>query len=133
VIRRSILVGVLLTTAVGLPVAPATGAAGPPTLTLVSPMRVKAGMTLRIHGHHFDARRAHNTVIFRAPSGRLVFVKPRSASRTLLVVRVPGAVRGILSTRGGQPVPTRFRLRVLAGRLGPLTVRRLSPVIVPSP
>ncbi len=102
-----------------------------PTVKLVSPMRVTVGRTLTMRGKHFSPRRRRNTVIFKSPSGRTAFAKPRRASRKRLVLKVPGSVERLLSRRGTKAVPTRFRLRVVVGRTyGEVTPRRRSPVIV---
>ena len=60
-----------------------------PSITRVTPMRVSVGAMLTIRGRNFSRRRTRNTVIFRAPNGRSVFVKPTRASTRKLVVRVP--------------------------------------------
>jgi IPT/TIG domain-containing protein len=101
-----------------------------PTITKVSPMRVAVGAKLTIRGKNFSAKRKRNTVIFRGPSGRTAFAKPKRASRKKLVLRVPPAVARLLGVRAGRPRPTRIKLRVLAGRFGKYTKKRLSPVIV---
>ena len=44
-------------------------------------------------------------------------------------MRVPGAVRRLLSGNASNPRPTRFKLRVLAGKFSKYTTRRLSPVV----
>lgn len=100
-----------------------------PQITRVTPMRVSVGNLLTIRGRNFKAKRTANTVIFRAGNGRTAFAKPRRASRTKLVVRVPAAVARLLTVRSGRQRPTRLRLRVLAGRFSKLTSRRLSPVV----
>ena len=105
-------------------------AAAKPEITRVAPMRVSVGGTLKITGKNFKSKRSANTVIFRAPNGRSAFAKPRRASKTKLVVRVPGSVRRLLSGDANSPRPTRFKLRVLAGKFSRFTSRRLSPVIV---
>jgi hypothetical protein len=130
--RLSLSLLVLAVMALLLPAAaPAQRRANAPAITFVSPMRAQVGDTLVIRGRGFSPRRSRNTVIFRAPSGRTAFAKPRRASRSRLVVRIPGAVARLMSRRNGQPVPTRFRLRILTRRFGRYTIRRLSPVIVP--
>jgi hypothetical protein len=103
-----------------------------PSITRVSPMRVGLNGTITIRGKNFSSRRSGNTVIFRAPDGRTAFVKPTRASSKKLVVKVPAAVTRLFSRSGTTQLPTRFKLRVLSGRFGKFTVRRLSPVIVPS-
>jgi hypothetical protein len=104
--------------------------ASAPSITRVTPMRVSVGATLVIRGKRFSPKRKRNTVIFRAPSGRTAFAKPRRASRRKLVVKVPTTVAKLVSRRSNKAVPTRFKLRVLSGRFSRWTTRRLSPVIV---
>ena len=102
--------------------APAASAAATPTvkkrpsITRVTPMRVKVGAVMTIRGRNFSSRRTRNTVIFRAPDGRSAFVKPRSATSRKLVVVVPAAAGRILGDK-----VTRFKLRVLARRFGAFT------------
>ena len=71
-------------------------------------------------------------MIFRGPDGRSAFAKPRRASRSKLVVTVPPAVARLVAKSSGAPKPTRFKLRVLAGKFSKFTSRRLSPVVVPA-
>ena len=103
-----------------------SAAASAPTITRVTPMRVRVGAVLTIRGRNFKSVRAKNTVIFRAPDGRTAFAKPRRASRTRLVVAVPPAVARLVTLGKA----TRFKLRVLAGKFSRYTSRRLSPVVV---
>jgi hypothetical protein len=106
--------------------------AGTPSITRVAPMRISVGGKLKITGKNFKRKRSANTVIFRAPNGRSAFAKPRRASRRKLVVVVPQAVSRLLPVRNSRQRPTRFKLRVLAGRFSKFTKRRLSPVITGS-
>ena len=103
-----------------------------PQITRVTPMRVRVGALLTIRGRNFKASRSKNTVIFRGPDGRTAFAKPRRASRRMLVVAVPAAVARLVASNAGAPKPTRFKLRVLAGKFSKYTPRRLSPVVVPA-
>lgn len=138
--RRTILICLALALAAALMVPAAAGAATPkkgakastPTIIRVTPMRVRVGAVLTIRGRHFKPARGKNTVIFRGPDGRSAFAKPRRASRTKLVVRVPPAVARLVARSSGTPKPTRFKLRVLAGKFSKFTSRRLSPVVVPA-
>jgi hypothetical protein len=68
-------------------------------------------------------------VIFRNNAGRTAFAKPRRASSTKLVIRVPAAVARLLSVANSKHRPTRLKLRVLAGQFSSFTPRRLSPVV----
>jgi IPT/TIG domain len=131
--RRLIIICLLALSAVAtLAAAPGASASkkGPkPQITRVTPMRISVGNLLTIRGRHFRAKAKRNTVIFRAGNGRTAFAKPRRASRTKLVVRVPGAVARLLTIRNSKQRPTRLKLRVLAGKFSDYTSRRLSPVV----
>lgn len=124
----------LVATAAFAPAAPAIAASKPraakPTIVRVTPMRVEVGEQLTIRGRNFRANRRGNTVIFKGAGGRTAFVKPRSATRRKLVVKVPGSVGRLLVLRDGRQRPTRLKLRVLAGKFSAFTPRRLSPVVV---
>jgi hypothetical protein len=134
--RRALLcVSVLAALVAALPaVASAKGkSAKRPAVTLVSPMRLELGDTVTIRGRNFSPKAGKNTVVFRGPNGRSIFVKPIRASRKRLVVKVPAGLSNLFSTRSGDPVATRFTLQVFANGKRTSTVRRLSPVIVPPP
>ena len=47
----------------------------------------------------FKTARAKNTVIFRASDGRTAFVKPRRATSTKLVLRIPASVARLLKVK----------------------------------
>ncbi len=134
--RRLIAICLTLAAAASLALVPAAFAAkkkakqaSTPEISRVLPMRLGVGETLTLRGKNFSANRKRNTVIFRAPSGRTAFAKPSKASKTKLVVTVPGAVSRLLAKSNGSSVPTRFSLRVLSGSFSKFTGRRLSPVI----
>jgi hypothetical protein len=128
--RRLITICLLALSAVALlAAAPIASAAVKPQITRVTPMRISVGNLLTIRGKHFRARAKGNTVIFRANSGRTAFAKPRRASATKLVVRVPAAVASLLTVKNSKQRPTRLKLRVLAGKFSSYTGRRLSPVV----
>jgi hypothetical protein len=128
--RRLLTISLLALAAALVAVPTAFAASGPePSITRVTPMRVSVGNLLTIRGTHFKARRLKNTVIFRGPDGRTAFAKPRRATRTKLVVRIPAAVSRLLRVSGSRQRPTRLKLRVLAGKFSKFTPRRLSPVV----
>ena len=129
--RRLITICLLaLSAMVMLVTAPAAlGAKPKPKITRVTPMRISVGNVLTLRGTNFKAKRSANTVIFRSPSGRTAFAKPRRASRNKLVVVVPAAVARLLTVDNGDQRPTRLKLRVLAGTFSAFTPRRLSPVV----
>jgi hypothetical protein len=121
----------MLVSAPAASAATATKKAAKPSITRVTPMRISVGARLTIIGKNFKAKPKANTVVFRAPNGRSAFAKPRRASRTKLVVVVPGAVSRLLRGSPSNPKPTRLKLRVLAGKFSAFTPRRLSPVVTP--
>jgi hypothetical protein len=100
-----------------------------PQITRVQPMRVAVGGTLTITGRNFKAQRGKNTVIFRAGNGRTAFAKPRRATTRKLVLRVPASVARLLRLSSSRQMPTRLKLRVLAGKFSKFTPRRLSPIV----
>lgn len=126
--RRLAFLACLLAAGLLLCQASAASAAKGPVVKSVSPMHARVGETLTIRGRGFNRRAARNTVIFRSRAGRSLFVKPKRASRTKLVIVLPNAIERIL-TKGAA---TRLRLRVLAGRFGRFTSPRRSPVISPA-
>jgi IPT/TIG domain len=131
--RRLITICLLALSAVAL-LATASGASAAkskvkPQITRVTPMRISVGNLLTIRGHHFKAKAKANTVIFRSNNGRTAFAKPRRASSSKLVVRVPAAVSRLLVVKNSKQRPTRLKLRVLAGKFSNYTSRRLSPVV----
>lgn len=120
-------------TAIAVPAQAAKRAkAAKPKITRVTPMRLTVGEVLTIRGKVFKAKARRNTVVFQGAGGRTAFAKPRSATRRKLVVRVPASVARLLIVRDSRQLPTRVKLRVLAGRFSDYTPRRLSPVIVSS-
>jgi hypothetical protein len=130
---RRIVITCLTLVAAALLVLPAAATAATstpvPKITRVQPMRVSIGGVLRITGQRFKATRRKNTVIFRASNGRTAFAKPRRASTHRLIVRVPASVARLLRVSNSRQLPTRLKLRVLAGKFSKFTPRRLSPVV----
>jgi hypothetical protein len=105
--------------------------AAKPKIIRVTPMRIAVGETLTIRGKGFSSKPRSNTVIFQGTGGRTAFAKPRRASRTKLVVKVPGSVGRLLAVKDGKTSPTRLKLRVLAAKkFSAFTPRRLSPVVL---
>ena len=121
-----------VTAALMLVLASSASAAKGPSVTSVSPMKVKAGASLTIRGKRFSPKRVKNTVILRSPAGRALFVKPRRASKSRLVIKVPSSIERFLDKdSAGKLKPTRFRLKVLAGKFSKLTSRGRSPIVLP--
>ena len=110
----------------------AANAATTPKVTKVTPLQLKIGQRLTIHGKGFLAGKNRNTVIFKAAGVRAVFVKAETATSTKLVVKVPAKLAPFLKVTGGKAIATRFQIRVLARKLSPTyTPVSASPVIAP--
>jgi hypothetical protein len=103
-----------------------------PVIRSVSPKNVAVGETLTIRGRNFRRGRGKNTVVFKRDRGRAVFVKADVGTKKLIKVVIPARLKSSMAIESGQPVPTRFRLRVLTTRLGKRFTRNgLSPVVGP--
>jgi len=89
-----------------------------PVVTSVSPMDVAVGELLTIRGRNFISGRKRNTVVFKRDGARAVFVKADVGTKKMLRLAVPDALQEFFSLNAGDPVPTRFRLRVLARKFG---------------
>ena len=85
-----------------------------PVVTSVRPMTVAVGETLEIRGRNFVRGRNKNTVVFRRDGARAVFVKAQVGTAKLLRVTVPDKLQEFFGLRNGEPVSTRFRIRVLS-------------------
>jgi hypothetical protein len=130
---------VLLTSA-ALAVVPATAGAAThharpvtPRVTSVKPLQLRIGDRLTITGRGFLKGRHRNTVVFKRSGQRAIFARDVSATGGRIVVRVPDKLLPFLVARNGQPLFTRFRIRVLSRRFSEryTTVKR-SPRIGPA-
>jgi Polysaccharide lyase len=94
-------------------IVPATAAASAtPRIASVAPLQLRTGERLTIRGSGFVAGARRTTVVFKVAGAPAVAAKADSATRTRLVVRVPGKLGSYL----GRGVATRVRLRVVARR-----------------
>ena len=131
--RRLLLTLTLAATAL-VPVAAADAAskATYPQVSKVEPMSLGIGDTLKISGKHFRPGKDKNTVVFKRDGRKAVFVKAHAATTTSLSVVVPEKLRSSLGRKGGDEVPTKFRLRVLSKRFAKgYTALKSSPTIAP--
>jgi hypothetical protein len=123
----------LVASAVAGAVAPSAHAAKKkkaPAITRVAPLEVSVGETLTLRGRNFIAGRKKNTVVFKRRGARALFVKADLSTKKMLRVTVPATTQKLFRTKAGNPVPTRFRLRVLARKFGKrFTKKRRSPLI----
>jgi hypothetical protein len=101
-------------------------------ITSVSPMNVAVGQALQVRGRYFVRGRYKNTLVFKRDGARAVFVKAEIATRRLLRVTIPARLKETMAIKDGQPIPTRFKLRVLARKFGKrFTGPSLSPLVGP--
>jgi hypothetical protein len=103
-----------------------------PVVKRVAPLQVAIGQKLEIRGRNFLRGRNKNTVVFKRTGGKAIFVKAEIGTKKLLRLTVPAKLKPALRTRAGAPVPTRFRLRVLAKKFGKrFTKASRSPIVGP--
>jgi Bacterial TSP3 repeat len=125
-----------ITAALGALLVPATAGAATthtPTITKIAPKTVFVGDTLTVYGKHFVRGKGKNTVLFRRDGGRQLFVKADVSTTKQLRVVIPVALQKYMAISSGQPVATRFRLRVLAKRLSrSFTKLAASPLVGPA-
>lgn len=111
---------------------PAT-AATYPSISKVSPMEVKIGGTLTLTGKNFLKGKGKNTVVFRRPGKRSIFVNGDGLSTTRIRVVVPEKLAPFLGKRDGAAVASKFQLNVLTRRFGrTYTALKASPTIAPA-
>jgi Bacterial TSP3 repeat len=133
---RSMLRGAAVLAALGALSAPATAGAAvkAPVVTKVTPISVSVGQKLIIRGRYFKVGKAKNRVLFRASTGKSLFVTSALSTTKRMTVVVPARLGALLVQRNGAAVATRFRLRVLARRLSKhFTAIKNSPFVAPKP
>ena len=111
----------LVASAVAGAVAPSAHAAKKkkaPVISKVSPLDVAVGEALTIRGRNFIAGRKKNTVVFKRSGARAVFAKADVATKKMIRVTVPATLQKYFVVKQGNPMPTRFRVRVLARKFG---------------
>jgi IPT/TIG domain-containing protein len=103
-----------------------------PVITKVTPKFASVGTKITITGKNFRRGKAKNSVLFRRDKGKALFVKADVSTTKKLTVIVPKTLEKYMLVKGASPVPTRFKLRVLAAKLTKAyTSSKLSPVIGP--
>jgi hypothetical protein len=125
---------VAISAALGALLVPATAGAADhsPTITKVTPKSVAVGETLTITGKYFRRGKAKNTVLFKRDGGKALFVKAGVSTTKKMQVVIPKTLEKYMAIKAGLPAPTRFRLRVLASKLGKaFTKAGASPIVGP--
>ncbi len=88
-----------------------------PVITKVTPKIGSVGTKLTITGKNFRRGKAKNSVLFRRDKGKALFVKADVSTTKKLTVVVPKTLEKYMLVQGKTPIPTRFKLRVLASKL----------------
>src|SRR4051794_8351735 len=103
-----------------------------PAITKITPKTAYVGTKLVLTGKNFKRGKAKNSVLFKRDKGKALFVKADVSTTKRLTVVVPETLEKYMNTDGANPIPTRFRLRVLAAKLSKAyTSEKLSPTIGP--
>jgi hypothetical protein len=104
-----------------------------PTITKVTPMQVGVGDLITIKGKGFRSGKNKNTVVFKRSGQRAVFVKAETATATIITLHVPLKLQAYMKVTNTQPVPSVFKIRIIARRFGlRFTSTKLSPTVGPA-
>jgi hypothetical protein len=104
-----------------------------PAVKKVSPLKLGIGDKLTLTGTSFRSGSGKNFVVFKRDGGRALFVKADKSTTRQVSVTVPAKLLPFLAQKSGVAQPTKFRLRVMAKRLGKAyTTVSMSPVISPT-
>jgi IPT/TIG domain-containing protein len=108
--------------------------ASPPSVSSLTPLTLRVGDTLTIRGRNFVPGKKRDKVTFKSEGSPAVSVKAAEATRTRMKVVVPAALAKYVTAAGGTARPSRFRIRVVAGRSAArgYTALKRSPLIVPA-
>jgi hypothetical protein len=87
---------------------------------------------LTVRGKNFLRGRGKNTVVFKRDGAKAVFVKADVSTKRMLRVTIPARMTPVMAIQDGSPIPTLFKIRILAKRFGKsFTGERLSPFVGP--
>jgi hypothetical protein len=98
-----------------------------PTVSSVSPMKLKVGEKLTVKGKNFIPGKGKTRVLFVRKGGGAAFARAESATKTKLVVTVPAQLEKVLAGKA-----TRVQLRVLGKKFGKLSAVSKSPIVSPA-
>lgn len=104
-----------------------TKKAAVPTIKSIVPMRAKVGEKLTITGTNLKVAKKDTRVYFLREGGGLAAAKADTATKSRVVVTIPERVIGLLR---GSREPTKFQVRILAGRFGAPTKLSKSPTFL---
>src|SRR3954452_15550039 len=98
-----------------------------PTVTSVSPMRLKVGETLTVKGKNFIPGKGKTRVLFVRKGGGAAFARANTATKTKLVVTLPAQLDKVLAGKSA-----RIQIRVLGKKFGKLSATGKSPIVPPA-
>jgi hypothetical protein len=98
-----------------------------PTVSSVSPMRLKVGEKLTVKGKNFIPGKGKTRVLFVRKGGGAAFARAESATKTKLVVTLPAQLDKVLAGK-----TARIQIRVLGKKFGKLSATRKSPIVTPA-
>ena len=103
-----------------------------PIVKRITPKHVFVGQTLTIRGRYFRRGINKNTVAFKRPGTKAVFVKAEKGTTKLLKVTLPKRLENALLVKNGTPTPTTLYVRVLSYKFGKGFTRfAKSPIVGP--
>lgn len=124
----------LLSAAALAALVPAAQAAGGtlPAVKSVTPVQASIPEVMTIQGSGFRPGRGQNVVVFVARNGRVSYVRADNATPESMTIRLPKKLTYLMDLAGGKRVPTRFRIKVIASRMGRVAAGALAqPTIGP--
>src|SRR4051794_565137 len=98
-----------------------------PTVSSVSPMRLKVGEKLTVKGKNFIPGKGKTRVLFVRKGGGAAFARAESATKTKLVVTLPAQLDKVLAGKA-----SRIQIRVLGKKFGKLSAAGKSPIVTPA-
>ena len=123
---------VVASAAAGAVATDAQAAKRKPVVTSISPKSVAVNQVLTVRGKNFLRGRGKNTVVFKRAGAKAVFVKADVSTKRMLRVTIPARMTPVMAIQDGSPIPTLFKIRILAKRFGKaFTGERLSPFVGP--
>src|SRR3954469_12360274 len=98
-----------------------------PTVSSVSPMKLKVGEQLTVKGKNFIPGKGKTRVLFVRKGGGAAFARADSATKTKLVVTLPAQLDKVLAGKA-----SRIQIRVLGKKFGKLSAAGKSPIVTPA-
>lgn len=107
--------------------------AAAPVVKSVSPLQLKIGQKLTIHGSGFIKGKNRNTVVFMGSGKRVVWVKAGNATTRTITLTLPAKLSALLADKTGSLKARKLQIRVIARRSGrSFTKLTKSPLVIPS-